>query len=680
MDGRIALAYAKRLYDLAEGPQGPQGEPGSGAVGTVAEAYSTSKTYAVGDYVIHDEEFYRCTTAITTAEAFNSAHWTKLVLTDEVSDLKSEKANKGTVGFNVWDEQYIVKGGNHIETKNYIEVLPSTDYYLKSPTNPGYGLRYYDSSLVLISSRYNSGLFTTPSNCKYIKFEISDAYGSVYNHDICLNISQPDTSISPHNGEYYPSNYLKNYADVLKNKLDISDLSAKETRDYGELSNEIDALGNAVLSYFEIAVDASANGWRLDESDGLCSSNSSYKLIKLKVKAGQTIKVESDDRFQFQTVASVPSTAPSNKVGQTYGAGTYILTVPSTATYLIMSSPVNDSNAMAYLASSNSDNEDSETEKYLNNARHIRSGAGKPLTLLHFSDIHADVSAMNRIILKSKGYADLIDDMICTGDIVSNTYASITSWWNEKIMTCIGNHDTASYSDGSYDWTALSTADRDAYYIAPFESNWGITHTSGTSYYYKDYADQKVRLIVMDGMLYNDNGAEATAQTSWLSNLLADAISNNLHVLIAIHAPHGGSTSVPCSFSRKESSTWPIYEDCDTPQVVVDTVATAIGNGLHFVGYIVGHTHQDNIWDADGESKQLMYCITCANVSYEGWWENSDQHRSDEEDAFNLVTIDTSNTLVKIIRGGGADIDDRMRTRKAICINYSDGNIIGEIL
>lgn len=93
MDGRIALAYAKRLYDLAEGPQGPQGEPGSGAVGTVAEAYSTSKTYAVGDYVIHDEEFYRCTTAITTAEAFNSAHWTKLVLTDEVSDLKSNFNN-----------------------------------------------------------------------------------------------------------------------------------------------------------------------------------------------------------------------------------------------------------------------------------------------------------------------------------------------------------------------------------------------------------------------------------------------------------------------------------------------------------------------------------------------------------------------------------------------------------
>lgn len=90
MDGRIALAYAKRLYDLAEGPQGPQGEPGSGAVGTVAEAYSTSKTYAVGDYVIHDEEFYRCTTAITTAESFTAAHWTKLVLTDEVSDLKSD--------------------------------------------------------------------------------------------------------------------------------------------------------------------------------------------------------------------------------------------------------------------------------------------------------------------------------------------------------------------------------------------------------------------------------------------------------------------------------------------------------------------------------------------------------------------------------------------------------------
>ena len=61
-------------------------------------------------------------------------------------------------------------------------------------------------------------------------------------------------------------------------------------------------------------------------------------------------------------------------------------------------------------------------------------------------------------------------------------------------------------------------------------------------------------------------------------------------------------------------------------------------------------------------------------------WINSDQNRSITEDAYNLVTIDTANTLVKIVRGGGADIDDHMRTRKAICFNYSTGEKVGEVL
>lgn len=68
----------------------PQGEAGAGAAGVVASAYSSSKTYKVGDYVIHNSNLYRCITAITTAEAFTAAHWTQIVLADDVSDLKSD--------------------------------------------------------------------------------------------------------------------------------------------------------------------------------------------------------------------------------------------------------------------------------------------------------------------------------------------------------------------------------------------------------------------------------------------------------------------------------------------------------------------------------------------------------------------------------------------------------------
>lgn len=452
------------------------------------------------------------------------------------------------------------------------------------------------------------------------------------------------------------------------------------------------------------------------------------------------------------------------------------------------------------------------------NARHMAGSTNECLTLLHFSDIHADTSALNRIVDDAKSFGSSIDDMICTGDIVGDVGGSISDWWNESILTCVGNHDSATRNGNTYNWTGVTMAERDQYYIQPFSptvnflkplpagtatingvdftsdgngtytingtstasanwditldyplimpqtvflhmlnptvnancliaffngntqlqyvslsstnriydltaalggqtitkirigiygvntannvvfspmllttnvvtdyisyssNNWGITHDYGYSYYYKDYSNYNVRLIVMDGMLYTNAGADATTQTNWLTSLLTDSITNNKHVLIAIHAPHGGSTAKNCSFSRYGQTAMPTLTDCNTPQVVVDAVSSAVSNGLHFIGYIVGHTHQDNIWDAENDGKQLMYCVTCANVYQPTQWRNSDQFRSINLDAYNLISIDTSSTLLKIVRGGGADIDNHMRTRKGICFDYSTGSIAGEIL
>lgn len=71
----------------ATGATGPQGIPGD--VANLASAYSTSSTYGVGDYCIYNSQLYRCTTPITTAEAWTAAHWTAAALGDDVGDLKS---------------------------------------------------------------------------------------------------------------------------------------------------------------------------------------------------------------------------------------------------------------------------------------------------------------------------------------------------------------------------------------------------------------------------------------------------------------------------------------------------------------------------------------------------------------------------------------------------------------
>lgn len=604
--------------------------------------------------------------------------------------------------------------------------------------------------------------------------------------------------------------------------------NAIRTQD-SDLNMAVGNLTDQIILKQAVSIFASSDGWRLNESVGLCYGASEYHIVKYRVSGGSTIYVESNDRFFFQAVASVPSTGTSNKIGDTYIAYTGLVNVPSNANYLVMSAlitggiancytvtdkdestavrdlvpdlingsalnhanvnavtpkvvlpiaaalksiyaiysgefpegsyiiwsvqgftseavgmdaieaqaagymefnsettrPANDrtvnimsmlpSTAKAfsvspfvfksdgsriplriathqhciriwqdYIVQDGTENSYAETElaSNLDSARHVSNNSVSPLTLFHFSDIHHDVAALGRLMDERVKLGSKVDDAICTGDMAANTAEEISSWWNSGVMTCIGNHDTASYNSVTgYNWTALSMANRAAYYITPFEGSWGIVRNSGASYYYKDYASQNVRLIVMDVMLYMSSDAtQANIQTSWLSSLLSEAITNGLHVLIAIHCPHGGATAKECSFSRYGQEPRPVMTDCDTPQTIINAVATAINNGLHFIGYIVGHTHQDNVWDAEGDGSQLMYCVTCAAVAQTAQWSYTDMHRDEDHDAYNLVTIDTAHTLVKIVRGGGADMDDHMRTRKAICINYSTGDVVGEVL
>ena len=52
----------------------------------IAAEYSASSTYAVGEYVMYNNALYRCTTAITTAEAWTAAHWTAAKIGEDLTD------------------------------------------------------------------------------------------------------------------------------------------------------------------------------------------------------------------------------------------------------------------------------------------------------------------------------------------------------------------------------------------------------------------------------------------------------------------------------------------------------------------------------------------------------------------------------------------------------------------
>lgn len=153
----------------------PQGEAGAGAAGVTASAYSASKTYAVGEYVIHNNNLYRCTTAITTAEAFTAAHWTQVVLGDDVTDLKSELGEKTyNLVCGELDGYYITNNG-YVEADAqwklfYFPVVSGQKYTIQTndaalvggyftaiPTSDG---RTYDTSRVV----QNTYVITAPTN------------------------------------------------------------------------------------------------------------------------------------------------------------------------------------------------------------------------------------------------------------------------------------------------------------------------------------------------------------------------------------------------------------------------------------------------------------------------------------------------------------------------------------
>ena len=83
-------------------------------------------------------------------------------------------------------------------------------------------------------------------------------------------------------------------------------------------------------------VYSTTNNYRLLDT-GYRSSNSSYKLSAYSVRAGDYLEINSDDKFQFQTSSSTTTSGTLYRVGATYGTGRFYITVPDTATYLIVS-------------------------------------------------------------------------------------------------------------------------------------------------------------------------------------------------------------------------------------------------------------------------------------------------------------------------------------------------------
>ena len=125
-------------------------------------------------------------------------------------------------GVNVWDEEWEVgsisatTGENvtttdRIRSKNYTKVVEAT-YYLKNGSNVGSAFVFcYDDekNFLGLATRVNNAetsnvsnrQFVLRPNTAFIRFYMSNTYGTTYNNDICINYPSTDTEYHPYDGK-----------------------------------------------------------------------------------------------------------------------------------------------------------------------------------------------------------------------------------------------------------------------------------------------------------------------------------------------------------------------------------------------------------------------------------------------------------------------------------------------
>ena len=81
--------FTDTLYDDSEiqgkiANQSNEIEKNKANIGTTSDTYDKTKTYAVDDIVIQNGLLYKCKTAVTTAEEFDSSKWEKISILDNM--------------------------------------------------------------------------------------------------------------------------------------------------------------------------------------------------------------------------------------------------------------------------------------------------------------------------------------------------------------------------------------------------------------------------------------------------------------------------------------------------------------------------------------------------------------------------------------------------------------------
>ena len=299
------------------------------------------------------------------------------------------------------------------------------------------------------------------------------------------------------------------------------------------------------------------------------------------------------------------------------------------------------------------------------------------VTMAVMTDIHGNNRNFLRYLSFCKTYANYITEKVCLGDMVASWYGDDITYWDNNpdgadILRTIGNHDVWQANVRPF----ANDVQADVYntYFHEKTSAWNITQpanadTNHLMYYYKDYADQKLRLIVLDCMYWD------SAENTWFAGVLADALTNGYGVVCTSHynlsktgvTGIGNFYSLDYGFAGLTIGTG--------GQDARDAVDTFISNGGTFICWMSGDAHYDDcgIYENNGR-KQIT--LTFENASLNSDWNDSLRVKGTKtQDSFNLVSFDTNKKLIKIVRIGN-NVDRYYRPKNFMTINYETHQVV----
>lgn len=344
------------------------------------------------------------------------------------------------------------------------------------------------------------------------------------------------------------------------------------------------------------------------------------------------------------------------------------------------------------------------------------------LCILHQSDIHGDAERMRRMIEFGNDVG--VNAILATGDFCvnewgdggfDNTYGALYSQSDAPILPVIGNHDVGAYNK-IYTETPNTLAAVGAKYITPYMTAiGGVQGGTDAGYYYKDFADFKVRVIVLceyeTPRVPNSGNTElkysiwsrylSQAQTNWFISTL-NGVQSGWSVIVCMHqiidvfekyddefkcrvaysnadvTNYQGSIIqdiMDAYISRGTLSKSYHYNNADTSEVP-DITASAdfsAANG-EFICYINGHTHKDGMGQSSvATNKQVNINVTTGSSRTDYIAVYDDLYRDKNtmsQDAFNMVAFDTDKKEIRVLRIG-ANVSADMRRRDYACIPYA---------